>query len=145
MSQNSSPTKEFNLNSTLDIQSGITKVGDKETYFTMLEGFEEVLNANISAMNKSYEKQDHQAFREQAFVLMATSAYIAAGKVYHIASKIHGAFMRKEYKEELSYYPQLIEESIAFKAEMKKALADKKGKLVTEAPSTARKITRPLR
>jgi hypothetical protein len=86
---------------------------------------------------------DHQSFREHAFVLMATSAYIAAGKVYHIASKIHGAYMRKEYKEELSYYPLLIEESLAFKAEMKKALANKKGKRITEASSIPRRITRP--
>ena len=127
MSTGSSPSKEFNLTYILDIQSGIAKVGDKETYYKMLESFANILDHCIHSMGCYYEKLDHESFRATAFTLIASSAYIAAGKVYHIASKIHGAFMRMEFEEEFSYYPQLIEESIALKAEIQKAQATKKG------------------
>ena len=127
MSTGSSPMKEFNLTYILDLQSGVTKVGDKETYYKMLESFIKILDRCLESMGAYYEKQDHENFRAFAFALIATSAYIAAGKVYHIASKIHGAFMRMEFQEEFSYYPQLIEESVILKNEISRVLTSKKG------------------
>ena len=93
----------------------------------MLEGFDNSFIKLLTNLKAYYEIHNEAKFREEAFTLMATSGYLAAGRVYHTASKIHGAFMRKEYSEEFSYYPQLIEESIALRIEIQEVLAKKKG------------------
>ena len=127
MSSPHSPTKDFDLATILDTACGIKQVGDKEAYYAMLEGFQSTFPQHLNCLTTSYEVYDEAKFREVAFTIMATTGFLAAGRVYHMSSKIHGAYMRKEYAEEFSYYAQLLEEAILLKMEIKKALCSKKG------------------
>jgi len=58
---------------------------------------------------------------------MATASFICAGKLYLIASKMHGAFIRKEIVEAFSYYPSFVEEAIELIIKIKKELNKLKG------------------
>jgi len=81
-------------------------------------------------MKQAYEKYDAEAYREEAFNIMAYSSFICAGKYYHVASKIHGAYMRKEVVESFQYYCSLVEEAIALRIKIHTELCKKKGTLI---------------
>ena len=118
----------FDLNATVDIKGGINQIGDEDNFYIMMEKFEELsLSKNLPNFKTYYETCDYKLFRDEAHSLKGASSYLAAGKVFCICYKLQQAYDQKQYEEEMSYYPQLIEEIIHLRVTMRKILSSKKG------------------
>ena len=125
----------FNLKTVIDINAGIAQMGDEDTFYSMMEGFDDMsLIKNISNLKEFYEANDCKLFRGEAHTLKGASGYLAAGRLYNITAQMCSAYENKNYELVFSYYPSLIEESIILRKEIKKVLSKRNSILSNRCP-----------
>lgn len=119
----------FDLSLPIDFDKGIKGIGDEDTFYSIMEGFEDMtLAKNLMNMKEQIENSNYPELRGEAHSLKGASGYLAAGRLHQLSEKIQKSIDSHDTNTAINLYPRLIEESIYLKLFIKKTLSKKKSK-----------------
>jgi HPt (histidine-containing phosphotransfer) domain-containing protein len=117
----------FNLTDPIDLETGIKSIGDEETFYNIMEGFDEMtLIETLNKMKESIQSQDFPKLRDAAHSLKGASGYLAAGRIFKLCESIHKCIDTKNYDGAIQLYPTFIAESITLRLYIKKLICKRK-------------------
>jgi HPt (histidine-containing phosphotransfer) domain-containing protein len=109
----------------LDIDKAIGQLGgETQIFYSMLGKFESMsLLASLEEMRDAVNEKDFAKIKNKAHSMKGASGYIGAGGIHYACYHMQEQFLNEQYEEMLSYYPTLIEQSIAFRTYSREAIA----------------------
>jgi HPt (histidine-containing phosphotransfer) domain-containing protein len=117
----------FNLTDPIDLETGIRSIGDEETFYNMMEGFDDMtLIETLTKMKEHVQSQDFPKLRDAAHSLKGASGYLAAGRIFKLCETIHKHIDVKNYDSAIRLYPEFVVECITLRLYIKKLLYKRK-------------------
>ena len=119
-------TPNFNLTDPIDLETGVKSIGDEETFFSIMEGFDRMtLLETLNKMKDCVETRDFPKLRDAAHSLKGAAGYLAAGRVFKLCESIHKCIDIAYYDGAIHLYPYFIAECITLRLHIKLLICKK--------------------
>ena len=117
---------DIDISTPIDVKKAIEQLGGMPMmFYMMLEKFEDMtLMSEMEKLAKAYDDKDFYWMKEHAHSIKGAAGYICASKLHYACYFIQEHHHFDRFKEQMEYYPTLLEAAVEFRVFSRQILAE---------------------